>query len=153
MNDRPSVGVAVIIIKDKKVLLGKRINSLGAGTWALPGGHLEFNESIEDCAKREVLEETGLIIKNIRCSRYTNDIFSKEQKHYVTLFVTAAYDHGDLELKEPHKCEQWSWFHWDELPGPKFPPLEKLLEQYELKDLACPPETTEKRRSNKYQLP
>lgn len=126
---RPYVGVAVIIIKDKMVLLGKRKKSHGDGTWAFPGGHLEFNETVEKCAMREVFEETGLHIKNIRYGTYTNDIFIKEQKYYVTLFVTADYDHGDLELKEPHKCEKWSWFHWDDLPEPKFLPLENLLRQ------------------------
>ena len=129
MNMRPSVGVAVIIIKDKKVLLGKRKNSHGAGSWAFPGGHLEFNESIEECAKREVFEETGLHIKNISYATFTNDIFIKEQKHYVTLFVTADYDHGDIELKEPDKCEVWDWFQWDKLPEPKFLSLENLLQQ------------------------
>ncbi|RLC15632.1 MAG: DNA mismatch repair protein MutT, partial [Deltaproteobacteria bacterium] len=58
MGMRPLIGVAAIVIKDKKVLLGKRKNAHGAGTWAFPGGHLEYKESIEECAKREVFEET-----------------------------------------------------------------------------------------------
>jgi 8-oxo-dGTP diphosphatase len=62
--ERPKVGVGVFIIKDKKILMGKRINSHGEGTWSLPGGHLEFFETFEDCAKREVMEETGLKISN-----------------------------------------------------------------------------------------
>lgn len=106
-NNRPLIGVGVIVKKDGKVLLGKRKNAHGDGTWALPGGHLEFNKTIEACAEREVFEETGLYIKNVRYGAYTNDIFTNEQKHYVTLFVTADFSHGKLELKEPHKCEQW----------------------------------------------
>jgi 8-oxo-dGTP diphosphatase len=39
MGDRPKVGVGVCIVKDNKVLLGKRKNSHGDGTWAFPGGH------------------------------------------------------------------------------------------------------------------
>ncbi len=126
---RPSIGVAAIVIKDHKVLLGKRKKAHGAGTWAFPGGHLEFNESIEECAKREVFEETGIHIKNIRYGTFTNDIFREDQKHYVTLFVISEYDDGDLELKEPEKCEQWDWFLWNELPEPKFLPLQNLLKQ------------------------
>ena len=53
------VGVGVIIVRDGNVLLGERAGSHGAGTWALPGGHLEFGETVADCARREVLEETG----------------------------------------------------------------------------------------------
>jgi 8-oxo-dGTP diphosphatase len=129
MGMRPLIGVAAIVIKDNKVLLGKRKNAHGAGTWAFPGGHLEYKESIEACAKREVFEETGIHIKNIRYGTFTNDIFPKDQKHYVTLFVISEYDEGDLELKEPEKCEKWDWFLWNELPEPKFLPLDNLLKQ------------------------
>jgi 8-oxo-dGTP diphosphatase len=129
MGMRPLIGVAAIVLKDNKVLLGKRKNAHGAGTWAFPGGHLEYKESIEACAKREVFEETGIHIKNIRYGTFTNDIFREDQKHYVTLFVISEYDAGDLELKEPEKCEKWDWFLWNELPEPKFLPLKNLLKQ------------------------
>ena len=129
MDKRPNLGVGVIIVKDGKVLLGKRRNAHGAGCWCLPGGHLEFNEDIEDCARREAMEETGIQIKNIRFGPYTNDKFEKEEKHYVTLFVLAEYDSGDVVLREPEKCERWRWFEWDELPEPLFLPVENLLKQ------------------------
>lgn len=129
MDKRPLVGVAAIIIKDGKVLLGKRKNAHGSGTWQFPGGHLEFNETIENCAQREVLEETGIKIKNIRLGPYTNDIFEQEQKHYITLFVMAEYDSGELALKEPQKCEKWGWFEWTRLPQPSFLPIINLLKQ------------------------
>ncbi|MBU0985905.1 MAG: NUDIX domain-containing protein [Proteobacteria bacterium] len=129
MIKRPYVGVAAIVIKDGKVLLGKRINSHGSGTWQFPGGHLEFNESIEDCARREVFEETGITIINVRPGPYTNDIFKAEKKHYITLFVISDYGSGDLKLKEPEKCETWKWFDWDNLPEPSFLPIQNLLKQ------------------------
>ena len=127
MNNRPLVGVAIVIVRNGKVLLGKRKNAHGAGTWALPGGHLEFNESIEACARREVFEETGLKIDNIRFGPFTNDIFRKEKKHYVTLFVIADDAQGRVVLKEPAKCDQWEWFDWDALPKPRFKSLENLI--------------------------
>jgi len=129
MKNRPAVGVAVIVKKNGKVLLGKRLNSHGSGTWAFPGGHLEFNESIEDCAKREVCEETGLSIKNVQYATFTNDIFEAENKHYVTLFVIAEYNSGKLQLKEPERCEKWDWFSWGEFPDPLFLSLKNLLDQ------------------------
>ncbi|MFT4309077.1 MAG: nucleotide triphosphate diphosphatase NUDT15 [Candidatus Woesearchaeota archaeon] len=125
----PRVGVGVMIVNDNKVLLGKRKNSLGDGTWAFPGGKLDYNESIEDCAVREVLEETGLSIKNIRQGPYTNDIFVKEGIHYITVFVIADYDSGKPSVMEPNKCEGWEWFLWDDMPLPLFLPLQNLLEQ------------------------
>ena len=129
MQNRPAVGVAVIVIENGKVLLGKRLNSHGSGTWAFPGGHLEFGESIELCAKREVFEETGLSIKNIQRVAYTNDIFKEEKKHYVTLFVVSEYDFGDLQIKELDKCEKWDWFNWNEFSEPLFLSLKNLLGQ------------------------
>jgi len=64
-------------------------------------GHLEFNESIEGCAVREVYEETGLSIKNCRFVTCTNDLFKDNNKHYVRLFVVCEYESGDPEIKEP----------------------------------------------------
>jgi 8-oxo-dGTP diphosphatase len=126
---RPLIGVAVIVIKDKKVLLGKRKYSHGSGTWQFPGGHLEFGESIETCAHREVAEETGLTITNLRMGPFTNDIFEKENKHYVTLFVVADHKEGAPQVLEPEKCETWRWFSWGKFPFPRFLPMKNLLHQ------------------------
>lgn len=128
---RPKVGLGVIIQKDGKILLGKRKNSHGAGEWSLPGGHLEFNESWEDCAMREVREEVGIEIGNIRFFRATNDLFPKEDKHYITLFMQADYVSGEVVNKEPDKAEDWKWFNWDTecMPSPLFTPLSNLLIQ------------------------
>ena len=123
MERSPKVGIGVMVIKDGKMLLGKRKNAHGEGTWSYPGGHLEFGESWEACSKREVLEETGIQIKNLRFGMVTNDVFEKEHKHYITIFIVADFDAGDLKLMEPHKCEQWDWFEWGQFPEPLFLPI------------------------------
>ena len=107
MEDRPKIGIGVIVVKNNKVLVGKRKGPHGKGTWSFPGGHIEFNEEVEDCAKREVLEETGIFIRNIRKATFTNDIHKKEGKHYVTLFLIADYDRGKPKVMEPDRCEKW----------------------------------------------
>ncbi len=129
MESRPKVGVGVIIIKNNRVLLGKRKGSHGEGTWCFPGGHLEFNEEITDCAKREVMEETGIKIRDLSIATITNDIFEKEKKHYITIYVLSRYDSGNLKVMEPEKCEKWSWFEWNRLPSPLFLPTKNLLKQ------------------------
>jgi 8-oxo-dGTP diphosphatase len=129
MEDRPLIGIGVIVIKDNKALLGKRKNSHGEGSWCFPGGHLEFNEKIEECGRREVLEETGIEIKNIKLGPFTNDIFKKEGKHYVTLFLISDYDSGEVRVMEPDKFEKWGWFEWGKLPKPLFLPIQNLLKQ------------------------
>ena len=127
--NRPMVGIGVIIIKNGKVLLGLRKGSHGAGTWALPGGHLEFNESIETCTEREVLEEVGIMIGNIEKVTFTNDIFAKEGKHYVTCYVKARYMSGRVRRMEPDKCLKWKWCKWGEFPEPLFIGLPELLRE------------------------
>ncbi len=126
MNNRPRVGVGVVVIKDGKVLLGKRKNAHGEGSWSFPGGHLEFNESWEDCASRETMEETGITIKNICFGTATNDIFHKENKHYITIVMLSEYDSGEVKIMEPEKCEKWEWFLWSQLPEPLFIPIQNL---------------------------
>jgi len=124
------VGVGVIITKEEKVLLGKRKGSHGSGTWGLPGGHLEYGETVEECACREALEETGLHIYKTKQETFTTDFFheeNKEAKHYITLFVSAQKWDGTPKVMEPNKCATWDWFEWDNLPSPLFIPVRNLL--------------------------
>jgi len=128
-QQRPKVGLGVIIKKDGKVLLGKRKGSHGEGSWSFPGGHLEFGETLEMCARREVSEEVGIKIKNIKNAAFTNDIFKKEQKHYITVFVTADYSAGKIKIMEPDRCDEWKWFKWNALPKLLFIPVRNLFNQ------------------------
>ena len=128
---RPSIGLGLMILKDRKILLGKRKGSHGSKTWSFPGGHLEKFESFEKCALRENEEETGLTIKLIDqypCA-ITNDFFCSDNKHYVTLYLRAEYVEGNPEVKEPQKCEEWNWFAWSKLPSPLFLPVQNLIKQ------------------------
>jgi len=77
-KERPKIGLGVCILRDNKVLFGKRKNSHGEGSWCFPGGHLDFNETWEECARRETIEETGLEIKNLRFATATNDFLLKK---------------------------------------------------------------------------
>ncbi len=127
MQQIPRIGVAVIVVRDGKVLLGKRKNAHGEGCWGFPGGHLEFMETIDDCAVREVYEETGLTVSQVQFSAMTEDFFPEEQKHYLTLFMTAVSKENEPRVCEPEKCEVWEWFSWDALPTPLFLPIENYL--------------------------
>jgi 8-oxo-dGTP diphosphatase len=127
LDDRvPRIGVGVIVLRSGLVLLGERSGAHGAGTWALPGGHLEFGESIERCAIREVCEETGLDIHTLTLGPYVNTVFAADAKHYVTLFVVSHSTTGEPRVCEPTKCAEWRWFSWSLLPSPLFAPLAAL---------------------------
>ncbi|MFP4305774.1 MAG: NUDIX domain-containing protein [Desulfococcaceae bacterium] len=126
-EERPRVGVGVIVRRNGKILLGRRRGTHGAGAWALPGGHLEFGETPEACAAREVREETGLRIENPRRGPFTNDFFTDAGLHYVTIYVMAEWAGGEPEVREPHRCREWGWFSRHALPAPRFPSLRNLM--------------------------
>lgn len=126
---QPRIGVGVLIFRDGKILLGRRLGSHGEGDWSAPGGHLEFGETPQQCAAREVREETGLILGTTTQGPFTNDFFHAEQKHYVTLFVLAYAASGTPQRCEPEKCAGWQWFDPADLPQPLFAPLRSLLAQ------------------------
>jgi len=124
--NRPAVGVGVFVWKDGKFLMGQRGGSHGAKTWSVPGGWLEFAESFEDCAKREVLEETGMKIKNIRLLAITNNIFREENVHSITVWLESDWASGRPSILEPHKFFDQKWHTFLDLPKPLFSPWEEL---------------------------
>jgi 8-oxo-dGTP diphosphatase len=123
-----AVGVGVLVFRGGKILLGKRRGSHGAGTWSPPGGRLEYSESIEDCARRELREETSLELGPITLGPYTNNVFAEVEEQYLTVFVLATQTAGEPQNLEPHKCEGWAWFTGSELPAPLFAPMRSLIE-------------------------
>ncbi|KAK8470656.1 hypothetical protein PHAVU_003G024900 [Phaseolus vulgaris] len=130
----PRVAVVVFLLKGRSVLLGRRRSAVGNATYALPGGHLEFGESFEECAAREVKEETGLEIGKSEFLTVTNNVMLEQPKkcHYVTIFMRSVMG-VDVEEEqvpqnlEPNKCDGWEWYEWDHLPHPLFGPLERMV--------------------------
>ncbi len=116
------VGVACFVWKDGQILMQQRYGAHGEGTWSVPGGHLEFGEGLEDCASREVLEETGVQINNVRFLALTNDIFQEKGKHYISIWMEADWFSGEPQITEPDKCKNVNWQSISKLPSPLFEP-------------------------------
>lgn len=127
MESFARVGVGVLVNRDGRVLLLRRSNVHGDGTWSAPGGHIDRGESLEQCARREVFEETGVTIKDIRFFAVTNDIFEAEGKHYVTIWMSAEYESGTAFVAAPNECSEVGWFDRSELPRPLFVPFHNLI--------------------------
>lgn len=126
----PKVGVAVFIEKDGKYIFMKRKGSHGNGTWAIPGGKLDWFEDFEECAKREVLEETGVEIEGVEFVHATNNHFKDEDQHFITIVMKARWKSGEPQIVEPDKCTDMGWYTIDEIKQKKmFLPLESFFEE------------------------
>lgn len=129
MTEKPTfpIGVNIFVIRNEKLLLGKRRNTAGDGDWGLPGGHLEKNERMEDGAKRELEEETGLRA-SLKFVNLTNGRGIDPQ--YFHIGFLAENIGGEPELKEPNKCYGWEWFDINHLPENLFIGHKKLIEAF-----------------------
>jgi len=125
---RPTVGVGILIRRDDAVLLIRRKNVHGSGSWSTPGGHLDHGEAPEACAAREALEETGVEVGDVRFRAITSDVFETEGKHYVTIWMEGEYQAGEPFVNAAYEISEVGWFRWDRLPSPLFLPLQNLLE-------------------------
>jgi len=123
----PHIGVGTICSRGGKVLLLHRAYAHGAGSWSTPGGHLEMGETPVDCAVRELWEETGIQVVNPRFIAITNDIFTQENKHYITIWIQVDHSSGEPTLTAPEESTEVGWFDWHYLPYPLFLPLQHLL--------------------------
>ena len=130
-QNRPKVGIGVLLYNTQgQLLLGKRKGAHGEDSWGPPGGHLEFGETLEVCAARELLEETGVSAHAFTFRGLTNDVFEDAGKHYISIFMEASLPESQSPTnREPHKTLAWEWFAPDALPQTLFLPLRHLMAQ------------------------
>ena len=138
-NKRVGVGFGVMMMRNGKILLGKRHDDPekasselnGAGTWTMPGGKMDFGEKFEEGAKREVLEETGIAINTLQVICINQDMV--KTAHFVTIGLFSDDFSGEPQVMEPDEITEWRWFSIDNLPTPMYFPSAKLLENYKQK--------------------
>jgi mutator protein MutT len=129
-------GLGVILIKDGKILLGKRHSDpdkadsafRSAGEWCLPGGKLDWGETFEEGAIREVEEETGIIIKNPTVISVHN--FKNQYAHFMTVGLIAKEWKGQACVMEPDEITKWQWFNLKNLPYPRYFPSFGVIKNY-----------------------
>lgn len=115
------VGVGLMVIKDGRILMGRRKGSHGADEYGGPGGHLETGETIEQCALRELAEEAGpdIKVKNLGFLCLLN-MRRYLPKHYAHIQMVAEWESGEPRNMEPEKRESWDWYDINNLPQPLF---------------------------------
>lgn len=129
-------GVGIMLLKDSKVLLGRRnadpkkasSELHGENTWTLPGGKIHFGERIQDAAKREVEEETGIVAKKIKAISIGNEIV--DDAHFITIGFLCENFKGKPKPMEPDEIVEWKWFPIKKLPEPIYTPSLKLINNF-----------------------
>jgi 8-oxo-dGTP diphosphatase len=112
--DAPRVGVGALIFKDDCVLLIKRGKSPSKGMWTVPGGKLELGETLQEAAEREVLEETGIIVKAQNpvhiFDMVARDDDGRIKYHYVIVDVETIYISGEPKAGDDADDARWVRF-------------------------------------------
>ena len=132
-------GFGVLLLnKEGQILLGLRHDDPdkadselhGEGTWTMPGGKLDFQESFEKGAQREMLEETDIHINtdDLEIICVSNDKVT--DAHFITIGILCKKFAGNPKVMEPDEIVEWQWFDLDKLPKNMFFPSKRVLDNY-----------------------
>ena len=123
----------LVMNADQDILLGYRKSSTGENMWALPGGHVELGERLEEAGARELVEELGTeavieltnMVVGVRQS-----CLSPSFEPHLTIILLAKYVQGQIFVVEPNKCSEWKFFSPSKLPATLFSGSEESISSF-----------------------
>lgn len=105
-----------LILKDGKILLVKRApNLLAGGKWGIVGGYIDMDETLEECVRREVLEETGYEIKNLKLFSVADNPRTRNDPRFNIAFLFTCEALEQVGTPDNESSEQ-KWFDLNDLP-------------------------------------
>lgn len=120
-KDYIGVGVGAMIFNDKgELLLTKRGQAAKneRGCWEIPGGSVDFGETLAQAIVREVKEEMGVDVVVEHQLLAIDHLIPAENQHWVaTPFIVRVKRGQTPKILEPHKCEVMGWFHLTNSPA------------------------------------
>lgn len=144
--DYIGVAVGALMINDKgEIFITKRSQNCKneKGFWEIPGGSVEFGETLEDAVKREVKEEYGVEVEIVKQWPAVNHLIPNELQHWVPTLFTVQIKPGQTpRIMEPTKCDAIGWFSINNLPSPLSIVTKIDLDRY-VKDLSGTPDNHE----------
>lgn len=116
--DFPGLGVGLVVLRQGRILLCRRLKAPEAGFWNIVGGKVNHMEAATVAAKREAEEESGLVIGKIDFLCATEQIIEADGQHWVSLLYKTEDSSGEPWLTEPDKLSEIGWFALEDLPEP-----------------------------------
>lgn len=116
--DFPGLGTGLAILRDRKLLLYKRLKAPEAGFWSIVGGKVDHMEPAANAAIREAEEESGLSIGHIDYLCAIEVLVEADRQHWISLIYVTKDFSGEASLVEPDKLSDFGWFGRNELPQP-----------------------------------
>jgi len=108
----PQIGIGVVLLRGPEVLLIRRGKPPALGAWSLPGGRQELGETAEACARRELLEETGLAVGPLRLVGHVDSIHrdaaGRIEYHYTILDFAGEYVGGEAVAGSDVTAVAWA---------------------------------------------
>ncbi|MEK9703568.1 MAG: NUDIX hydrolase [Deltaproteobacteria bacterium] len=136
---RPFVGVGVVVLKDEDVLLIRRGRPPRLGEWSLPGGAQSVGETVQETARREVLEETGVSIQNPEFLEVVDSIIKDDDGrvkfHYTLIDYWANWESGTPQGADDAQHAEWISFDQLEELGLWSKTIEVIQKARKLRDI------------------
>lgn len=119
------------LFKDNQILLSKRFNTgYEDGNYSMVAGHVDPAETFTQCIVREAEEEAGILLKpedlQVVHVMHRNSGTAENNERVDVFFIAKKWD-GKIVNKEPHKCNNLSWFDLDEIPDNVIPYIKQAI--------------------------
>ncbi|MBI3953656.1 MAG: NUDIX domain-containing protein [Chloroflexi bacterium] len=132
----PAVGVAVVLRKGRRVLLGRRARGQHQGAWCIPCGYVEWGEEVREAARRELREETGLEVE-VGPVYAVHSNFHNPDSLTVGIWFSGSTIGGRLQAQDD--LDALAYFSLDALPEPLAFPTDRLVLEQLRAEAAVPP--------------